>query len=225
MDLPAGAGRDLFFRFLLARLSNSWAHRTPRNSSRGRISSRRGRIAGPRPRLVVRTYIVVDGQWPSHAHCLVLGGYGRVTAAGFKPVAAGNAADLLCVLSFVRERGAGFFRLPVGRDVARGGIHCTLLCSGGISPRFGERVAAIARESVSAAVGMVSHLLRVGCGKNRRRRSRVASLYSHGRVLPERPAAHVDRLVRTASAARVPRNDGFCDAGTGIGFSVDVVSA
>src|SRR5580700_5777737 len=48
----------------------------------------------------------------------VLGGHGRGAAVDAECLAARNAGDLFRLLSFVRERGAGFFRLPVRWDVA-----------------------------------------------------------------------------------------------------------
>src|SRR5487761_131426 len=45
------------------------------------------------------------------------------------------------------------------------------------------------------------------------------------RVLPERPAAHVDRLVRAAGAALVSLADGACDAGDGAWHCADAVPA
>src|SRR6266481_3877624 len=51
---------------------------------------------------------------------------------------------------------------------------------------------------------MVSHLLRIWHRQNCQRRSAMAPFHRYGRVLPKRPAAHLDRLVRRASAALVP---------------------
>ena len=52
---------------------------------------------------------------------------------------------------------------------------------------------------------MVSHLLRIRSCQNCERRRRLAQLHRHGRLLPERPAPHMDRLVRPAIAALVSR--------------------
>src|ERR1039457_3135489 len=158
--------------------------------------------------------------WPP-----LLGGGGGVAAVGSECMAARNAGGLFCVLPFVRQRGAGFFQLSIGRDAARSWIHCALLFSAWISPRHGRGISPIARQPVPPAMGMVLHLLRVPCREDHRWRARVAQLYSDGRVLPERSAAHVDRLVHAASAALVPCFDSFCDAGARTGFGLDIVSA
>src|SRR5260370_25315180 len=61
---------------------------------------------------------------------------------------------------------------------------------------MGTSPSAVARQFVSPAVGILPHLLRVRRRKDRRRRPAMAQLHRNGRVLPERPAADVDRLVR-----------------------------
>src|ERR1700680_3283914 len=53
----------------------------------------------------------------------------------------------------------------------------------------------------------------------------MAALPGHGRVLPEWAAAHVDRLVRAAFSAQVPRGHGVRDAGAGGARGVDAFSA
>ena len=53
----------------------------------------------------------------------------------------------------------------------------------------------------------------------------MAALHGHGRVLPEWAAAHVDRLVRAAFSAQVPRGHGVRDAGAGVARGVDAFSA
>src|SRR5215472_1918967 len=73
---------------------------------------------------------------------------------------------------------------------------------------------------------MLPHLFRVGRGKNFGRRSRVAELYGAGRVLPERAAAHVDRVVHAARpAALVPQGDRVWNPGARIGACLDDVPA
>ena len=76
-----------------------------------------------------------------------------------------------------------------------------------------------------AAMGVVSHLLRIGHGEAGQRRSPVAQLYRHGRVLPERPAAHLDWLVCAAPAALGSRLRHRRHAGARTGTGVHAVSA
>ena len=108
------------------------------------------------------------------------------------------AICFVCFLSFV-SAAQDFSGYQSDGMLLEAGFISLFFAPSGFRPGFGRGVAAIARQSVPAAVGMVSHLLRIRSGENCGRRSRVAALHRHGRVLPERPAAHVDRLVRAAS--------------------------
>src|SRR5271168_5413591 len=53
----------------------------------------------------------------------------------------------------------------------------------------------------------------------------MAPLDGDGRVLPERPPAHMDRLVRGTPAALVPRRYRVLHPGAGAGHRVDAVSS
>ncbi len=154
------------------------------------------------PRHLVCAYCALAFKRPAYVDCTVLGRHGRFDTIGAECVAAGNAGDLLCVLPVFRECSAGFFRLSVGRH-ARSGLYRTFLRSVRIPSWLWHRVTAIAHQSLAAAMGMVSHLLRVRCREDYRWRPRVAPLYGYGRVLSERSAAHLDRLVCAASATLV----------------------
>ena len=162
---------------------------------------------------------------PAYAHRLVLGRHDCVVTAGRECMAARNAGDLFRLLPFFCEHRAGFLQLPVGRDAARSGIHRPLLCSARIPPWLGSDVTAIARQSISAAMGMVPHLLRIRCGKDYRRRSRMAPLHRHGRVLSKWSSAYVDRLVRATPAALVSRRICLCHASTRVSPGLDVISS
>src|SRR6266700_844571 len=61
----------------------------------------------------------------------------RFAPAGFEFVAAGNAGDLFRLLSLVRERGTGFFRLSVRWNAAGSGVYCPVFRAGGIPTRVG----------------------------------------------------------------------------------------
>src|SRR4029077_9587132 len=95
----------------------------------------------------------------AHAHRNLLGRDDRLRLAGLEFVATGHAGDLFCVLSLVRERGTGFFRLSVGWNAARSWLHLLILCAGRIPARVGRRKQAIARKLVPAGVGMFPYLL------------------------------------------------------------------
>ena len=66
----------------------------------------------------------------------------------------------------------------------------------GLPARMGRGSPAFARQPVSTAMGVVPNLLRIRHGQAAQRRSAVAQLHCDGRVLPERPSSHLDRLVR-----------------------------
>src|SRR5260370_24848057 len=74
-------------------------------------------------------------------------------------------------------------------------------------------------------MGRLPDPFRIGRGEDYGRRPAMAELHRAGRVLPERPAADVDRLVHSASAAFVPCGDPVCNAGSGTGAPVDDFSA
>src|ERR1700733_175349 len=71
---------------------------------------------------------------------------------------------------------------------------------------------------------MVPHLLRIRSRQNPRRRSRVAQLHRHGRVLPERPTSHLDRLVPPASPPLVPRLHHLRHPSPGTSPGLDAIS-
>ena len=118
-------------------------------------------------------------------------------------LAARETLRLLRLLPFLCRRRAGFLRLPVGRHVARGRLHRHVLCAGGIVAGLGGDSPPIA-PACSCCSGSGSASTSSPAWSSCQRRSAMAQLHRHGRVLPERPAAHLDRMVRPASAALVP---------------------
>src|SRR5258708_35981088 len=88
---------------------------------------------------------------------------------------------------------------------------------------MGTSPSAVARQFVSPAVGILPHLLRVRRREDRRRRPAMAQLHRNGRVLPERPASDVDRLVGAPPPPLVSRRDGIRSARTGDGSRLDHV--
>src|SRR5207302_7411800 len=95
---------------------------------------------------------------PAHADSNLLGRDDRIAAAGVGFVAARNAGDLLCVFPFVRERGAGFFRVPIRRNAAGGRIYFFVFRAGRIPATAGRAKPAFASELVLAVVGMLPNL-------------------------------------------------------------------
>src|SRR6476661_1207334 len=80
LDFPAGAWRDLFLGFLLARISNSRTHWPQRNSARRRIPEKCSAASWLRPLLVCPQRFVVFERL-AHADGALLGGYGCRSAA------------------------------------------------------------------------------------------------------------------------------------------------
>src|SRR6266567_8739394 len=72
---------------------------------------------------------------------------------------------------------------------------------------------------------MVSNLFRIGNGKADQRRRAMAQLNRDGRVLPERPATNLDRLVCRTPAALVPCSVGRGHAGAGVGACLHALLA
>src|SRR5215468_10250148 len=103
-------------------------------------------------------------------------------------------------VSLLAGRGCvpGVLRVSIRRHAARSWLHLHLLCAPRSAPGAGCGPCAFAPEPVLVALGMVSHLLRVRRGENCQSRLFLASSHGNGRLLPERPFAYLDRMVRAA---------------------------
>src|SRR5580704_13350703 len=224
MDLFACSRSYLFFRFLFVGLSDSWANRPAGNSS-GIGISRGGCAWVWAAAFLVRAYVAMVFERIAHTDGPMLDWYCCLAAGSSEYVAARYAGGLLWLLSFLCRGGKRFFRLSIRWHVVGGRLYFALLCAWWIFPRLGSCQVPSAREFISFALGMVPYLLRVGRRKACQRRSAMAPSDSHGRVLSEWPAAHLDRLVRAASTALVSRVDGCGYAGDGTVVGVDDVSA
>src|SRR6266705_213945 len=225
LDFLAGAGPHLFFCVLLTSLSDSRSHRAAGNPACQRLpgSSRPVRWSPCPP--VVCTYAALVLKQLAYVAGVVLDGDVCIALACLEYLAAGDARDLFRLFPVVRERGTGFFWLSVRWHAARSWIHLALLCPSGYPPGVGRSAATNTRQSLPSAMGVVSHLLRIGHRKDRQRRSPVAQPNRDGRVLPEWAVAHLDRLVCAASAALVSCFECVRDAGSGIGSGVDAFPA
>src|SRR5689334_18193768 len=104
------------------------------------------------------------GQRPT-ANGHLLGWADCVGDVGYKHLASHDAAGVLCLLSLVCGRGAGFLRLSIGRDAAGGGISVSV--SGSRRHPSGPWSDAASSKGGDAAVvmGMVSDLLPVRGGE------------------------------------------------------------
>src|SRR6266571_1351981 len=136
MDFSARDRSDLLFGVFLARLSDPWTDWTAGNSPGQRILEGGGRAVRPRGLLVRADAAVVFEQF-AHADGNLLGGHDRLGASGLEFLAARHARGLFCLLSLVRERGARFFRLPVGWNAAGGRLHFAVPGAPGIPAALG----------------------------------------------------------------------------------------
>ena len=224
MDILACARTNLFLGVFLAAISDSRADWTGRNSSGKRISAGSGQYRRARALLVRADAAVVQHKF-APVDGAVLGGADCIRSVDAEHLAARDAGDLLGVLPFVCGRSSRIFRISVRRNAVGSGIYFVVFCSAGMAPGIRTIEPADTRELVPFALGMVPDLLRIGRGKNRQRRPAVAPLHGDGRVLPERSAANMDRVVRTTFSALVSRGVGIRDARAGIGVGVDAVPA
>src|ERR1700733_7484962 len=101
MDLPACAWPHLFFRVLLADLSDSWTERPARNSSGIGVSGG-GCTCVRAAAFLVRTHVALVFEQLAHAHGAVLGRYCGFVVGCCQCVAARHAGGLLCLFSFLR---------------------------------------------------------------------------------------------------------------------------
>src|SRR5579863_1162359 len=223
LALSARSGPYLFLGLLLPDLPDPRADRPRRHPARKRLSASGSAFAWPRTLLVCANAVVVFER-AADADVSLLGRHGGIAAARFECLAPWNAGNLFRMFSVIRECRGRFLWLPVRRHAAGSRIHRAFLRSAGLSSGIGGKVAAVSRQPVPAAVGVVPHLLRIRHGQDRKRRAAVAEHDRHGRVLPERTITHLGRLVRTASAALVSCLDGIRHACAGTGLSLDAVS-
>src|ERR1700693_1195187 len=180
MAVFAGVRLHLFFCVLLPCVSNSRAYGPKWDSTRERLSPSRNTNLRTRTGNMVCAYHAVVFERPARVNGVVLGRDGRFIVVGAESVAARHAGDLFCVLSVFCERGAGFFRLPVGRHAAGSGIYLSFLRAVRTASWFWAAVTPHARQPVPAAMGMVSHLLRIRCGEDDEWRSGVAAFHGDG---------------------------------------------
>src|SRR5579872_410938 len=174
MDFPPRAGADLFLRFLLPAVSGARADRAGWLAAGGTVPERSDAVRGKLALLVRADTFVAGEQRPCAAGDRV-GGHGGVAAAGAEHLAAADDRRLRSLFSLVHRRAAGLLLLPIGRDVAGSGVHQPLFRAAGNPAGIGRAASAFGRQSVFAAMGMAAHLLRVGRGEDRQRRSGVAA--------------------------------------------------
>src|SRR5712692_8568513 len=134
-----------------------WLFGSEHGSSGRRIPAGAGRAVRARQLLVCADAAVAIQRLP-YGHGDLLGRHDCFGAAGLEYLAARYVNDMFRVFPFVRQRGAGFFRLSVRWNVAGGGVYCAFFRAGGIPAWMGRGKQAIARELVLAGVGRLPDL-------------------------------------------------------------------
>ena len=207
MDIPPLPRARLFLRLLFAPLSNRRTDRPAGNSSRKRISGRNRRIAARSQPLLVRAIaLLVLGQF-AHAHGDHLARPARRRLRLLQSLAAPQPLRLLRLLSLVCLLFERLLQLPIGRHAPRGRLPLALPCAARPASRLGREAPAHPRKLFPLALGVVPYLLRIRPGEMAQRRSPMASPHRPRRLLPERPAAQLDRLVRRPSSPLVSRRN------------------
>ncbi len=221
LDFSSGSRPDLLFRVLLAALPGKRADRYRRHSAGAPIpADDRAQCVRSRT-ILVRPFALLDLLEFDGYSCVLLDRVDCLGTAGAESLAARHAGDLPALLFGVCECVRRFLVLSVGWDVAGGRIYLALLRATGLSSRTRRIASSVTREFVPVAVGVAADLLRIRNRETGERRSAMAQLDRDGRVLPERPAAHMDRLVLAAPAARFPRLHRGRDPGAGVGIGMD----
>ena len=134
------------------------------------------------------------------------------------------AVCFVCFLSFIGA-AQDFASYQSDGMLLGAGLHQPVFRAAGIFAGAGAGKSAIAGKFVSAAMGMVPDLFRIGLGQDGQRRYLMAQFHGHGRLLSEWAAADVDWLVRGPFAALVPRVGCFLHACRRTGAGLDGISA
>ena len=177
-----------------------------RHSSRGRLSASRrcGRQTSPAQRFWYAPTLLWFG---SSDRALMLLCWAGLIASVLVVLNLWPRASLaicfVCFLSFVAA-AQDFSSYQSDGMLLEAGFISLFFAPPGLRPGLARRPRSIARQPIPAALGMVPHLFRIGRGEAGQRRPILAPPHRHGRLLPERPAANMDRLVRAAFAALVP---------------------
>ena len=147
-----------FSAFLFAHLSNQWAHRAPGRVACAEVLARGCRCPGPAPLLVCADALLGIFK---RAMLLAVTWIGLIASI----VALVNVWPRLsffvcfvCFLSFVTATEV-FSMYQSDGMLLEAGFHCAVFCAGRNSAGMGRGSTSAAHEPVSAAVGVVPHLL------------------------------------------------------------------
>ena len=113
------------------------------------------------------------------------------------------AICFVCFLSFIGA-AQDFASYQSDGMLLEAGFLCLFFAPDGFRPGLGRASPPSRASLYPLALGVVLHLFRIGRGQDGQRRSHLAEFHRHGRLLPELPAPHLDRLVRGPFSALVP---------------------
>ena len=128
LDRAARAGADLLLGIRFSPVSDSRIDRACRHPACKSLPGGGRAVVWARYPCLVRPDCALAFQRLTYAHGDVLAGPRRLPAADCQRLAAGHAPGLLCLLSFLRQRGPGFLRLPIGRHAAGSRISGAVFC-------------------------------------------------------------------------------------------------
>ena len=169
LALSAGVGTNLLHCILLACFPNSWTHRAKRSIAGERLSSSGRACLWSFFAILVCADPPVVFQRFANAREPLLGWNGGFYSRRLEHLFPRHVCRLFLVLSFLRQCGPRLLGISIRRHVARSRVHLDLLRPAWISARPRRYTSAFSRQSVLAAVGMVSNLLRVRGGQDPKR--------------------------------------------------------
>src|ERR1700756_2057131 len=137
LALSSRAGGHLFFGVLLTGVSDSRAPRAQRFAARKFVPGAGGAVCGRVALLVCSHAFVAEQQRPC-ADGSVLGRHDPFVVVIPQSLATRHAGSLVRIVSFLRVRRAGVFRLSIGRDAALSRIYQLLFCAARMASHLGR---------------------------------------------------------------------------------------
>ena len=203
LDFSARAGADLFFRVLFAIFQIKGLIGPngilPAGDYLQAVAARHSTQS-----ILVRADAVLVRLERSCADAGLLGGTDRIIARGLQYLAA-RVRSLICFVCFLSFVSAAqdFSGYQSDGMLLEAGFIALFFAPPGFRPGLGARTRPRARACFLLQWEWFRIYFESGVVKICERRSGVAPFHRDGRLLPERPAAHLDRLVRAATAALV----------------------
>lgn len=159
--IPSRARMHLLFRFFLSSFPNTRSHRRGWNFTRGELPSGCITIIWLLGATLVCADVALVVEQFSDVERPLLDRHAGILAARVELMAASNAGHRLCMFSLFCQRSSRLLWLSIRRDAVRSRIYLRLLRAIRVASGFGPTQSPFARQFVSTALGVVSHLLRV----------------------------------------------------------------